>query len=66
MNDTPATSPEDGAARARQCWCVISHPVTDEERAELAKALDYAREIGDAEALPLLLLRLTGPCPARS
>ncbi|MCX4858305.1 hypothetical protein OG426_30560 [Streptomyces canus] len=66
MNTTPTTPPEDGAAPARQCWCVINHPVTDEERAELANAIDYARDIGDLEALPLLLARLTGPCPARS
>jgi len=66
VNTTPATPSEDGAAPVRQCWCVINHPVTDEERAELAKAFEYAREVGDAAALPLLLARLTGPCPARS
>ncbi|WP_327349638.1 hypothetical protein OG772_20360 [Streptomyces sp. NBC_01321] len=50
----------------RQCWCVINHPVTEQQRAELNEAITYARRIGDAAALPLLLARLTGPCPARA
>lgn len=65
MDATPA-APEDSPAPARTCWCVINHPVTQGERAELVKAIDYARAIGDVAALPLLLARLTGPCPARS
>ncbi|WP_127356478.1 hypothetical protein [Actinacidiphila soli] len=63
---TPAAEPKAAPAPARQCWCVINHPVTDAQRAELGEAVTYARNIGDLEALPLLLARLTGPCPART
>lgn len=61
-----APEPEEAPAPARQCWCVIAHPVTDAERAELRESIAYARRIGDTAALPLLLARLTGPCPART
>jgi hypothetical protein len=63
VNTTPTEGDHDPA---RECWCVINHPVTDKERAELSEAIAYAREVGDLQALPLLLARLTGPCPARS
>ncbi|MGW3827816.1 hypothetical protein ACWEAF_37515 [Streptomyces sp. NPDC005071] len=67
MDTVPeAPEPQAAPAPARQCWCVINHPVTDAQRAELGEAIDYARRIGDAAALPLLIARLTGPCPART
>ncbi|MDX2849268.1 hypothetical protein PV342_12515 [Streptomyces sp. PA03-3a] len=59
MTDTPAPA-------AAACFCVIAHPTTPEERDEVSKALAYARQIGDVEALPLLVARLTGSCPARA
>nr|WTB35218.1 hypothetical protein OG781_42315 [Streptomyces sp. NBC_00830] len=61
-----APEPKAAPAPARQCWCVINHPVTAAQRAELGEAIGYARDIGDLEALPLLIARLTGPCPART
>ncbi|MFC0041030.1 hypothetical protein [Actinomadura rayongensis] len=48
----------------RRCWCVINHPQTPAERAEVAASLNLAREIGDLNAIRLHLLMLTGPCPA--
>lgn len=67
MDTVPeAPKPQAEPAPARQCWCFIAHPVTDAERAELDEAITYARDIGDAAALPLLIARLTGPCPART
>lgn len=47
------------------CHHVIAHWVTDAERQQINEAIAYAREIGDLEALPLLLLRLTQHCDAR-
>ncbi|MET9089417.1 hypothetical protein ABZX77_47460 [Streptomyces sp. NPDC004237] len=47
------------------CYHVIAHWVTDDERQKITDAIDYARRVGDLEALPLLLLRLTAPCSAR-
>ncbi|MFF4504856.1 hypothetical protein [Streptomyces sp. NPDC001401] len=64
MTDTqpqPQASPP-----AAACFCVIAHAVTAADRERIRNAIDYAREVGDLEALPLLLLQLTGPCPARA
>ncbi|MCX3059579.1 hypothetical protein [Streptomyces beihaiensis] len=47
------------------CHHVIAHWVTDEDRQQINHAVAYAREIGDIQALPLLLARLTQPCNAR-
>ncbi|MFE2578841.1 hypothetical protein [Streptomyces sp. NPDC059378] len=57
--------PEAQTAPARKCHCVINHPVTDEERAELDEAFGCARAVGDSLGLLLLVARLAGPCPAR-
>ncbi|MFB7442885.1 hypothetical protein ACFC01_32030 [Streptomyces mirabilis] len=53
-------------APAAACFCVIAHAVTPADRERISKSIDYAREIGDLQALPLLLLQLTGRCPARA
>lgn len=50
---------------ASACHHVIAHWVTDEERQQIADAIDYARKVNDLTALPLLLARLTQPCIAR-
>lgn len=50
---------------APTCHHVIAHWVTDDERQQITEAIAYARTIGDLEALPLLLARLTQPCDAR-
>ncbi|GAB2714627.1 hypothetical protein [Streptomyces bullii] len=47
------------------CHHVIAHWVTDEDKRQITDAIAYARQIGDVEALPLLLARLTQPCEAR-
>ncbi|EST24364.1 hypothetical protein [Streptomyces roseochromogenus] len=47
------------------CHHVIAHWVTDEDQQQINEAIAYARQIGDLEALPLLLARLTQPCDAR-
>ena len=47
------------------CHHVIAHWVTSADRQQITDAIDYAREIGDLQALPLLLARLTDPCEAR-
>ncbi|MFF3848018.1 hypothetical protein [Streptomyces sp. NPDC002328] len=54
------------AAPARTCHHVIAHWTTDEERQQLVAALAYARDVGDAQALPLLIAQLTQPCDART
>lgn len=62
-----ATSPEQQPEppTTTTCWCVIAHAITPAQRAEVGEAIDYARSIGDVAALPLLIARLTGSCPAR-
>ncbi len=47
------------------CHCLIRHPFTDQERAEVAQALEYARAIGDPTGIMLALAQLTGACPAK-
>ncbi|QIJ62570.1 hypothetical protein [Streptomyces sp. JB150] len=47
------------------CHHVIAHWVTDDERKQINDAIDYARQVGDLQALPLLLAQLTEPCDAR-
>ncbi|MFE6362948.1 hypothetical protein ACFVP3_23490 [Streptomyces sp. NPDC057806] len=47
------------------CHHVIAHWVTDDDRQQINDAIVYARDVGDMEALPLLLARLTQPCDAR-
>lgn len=59
----PANPPE--ATPTKPCWCFIAHAVTAAQRAEVSEAIAYARSIGDMAAVPLLLARLTGDCPAR-
>ncbi|MCZ1001205.1 hypothetical protein O1M63_29130 [Streptomyces mirabilis] len=53
-------------APAAACFCVIAHAVTPADRERISKSIDYARKVGDLQALPLLLLQLTGRCPARA
>ncbi|WP_242884008.1 hypothetical protein [Actinomadura litoris] len=48
----------------RACWCVINHPQTAAERAEVVASLNFARRIGDHSAIWLCTAMLTGPCPA--
>lgn len=50
----------------RACNHVIAHWTTQEERKQISDAIAHARQIGDLEALPLLLARLTQPCDART
>ncbi|MGW1291152.1 hypothetical protein ACWD4N_48405 [Streptomyces sp. NPDC002586] len=56
---------ETRAIRMPQCPHVIAHWVTGEDHEQITAAIDYARGISDAAALPLLLARLTQPCQAR-
>jgi hypothetical protein len=44
------------------CWCIVAHPTTAQDREAVNEAFRYARGIGDVEAFPLLLLQLTGHC----
>jgi hypothetical protein len=53
------------AAAIPQCHHVIAHWVTAKDLEQINGAIDYAREIGDTAALPLLLAQLTLPCQAR-
>jgi hypothetical protein len=59
----PEQQPEPPTTKT--CWCVIAHAITPAQRDEVNDAIAYARSIGDMAALPLLLARLTGSCPAR-
>ena len=47
------------------CHHVIAHWVTDADRQQITDAIAYARQVGDLQALPLLLAQLTQPCEAR-
>jgi hypothetical protein len=47
------------------CHHVIAHWVTDDDKRQITDAIAYARGVGDLQALPLLLARLTQPCDAR-
>lgn len=49
------------------CYCVMKHPVNEEERQQLVEEIRHARETGDMLALGLVLARLSGAadCPAR-
>lgn len=60
----PDNQPEPRAP-AVTCFCVIAHAITPADRERISESIRYAREIGDLQALPLLLLQLTGSCPAR-
>lgn len=60
-NDTPAND-----TPAAVCFCLIAHAVTPDDRERISEAIAYARDIGDLQALPLLLAQLAGPCPARA
>lgn len=48
-----------------KCRCIIWHAVTPDERALVADRIDYARKVGDVQALPLLVAHLSG-CPDQS
>ncbi|WND33986.1 hypothetical protein RI578_06615 [Streptomyces sp. BB1-1-1] len=50
----------------RACHHVIAHWTDQEERKQITDAIAYARQVGDLQALPLLLARLTQPCDARN
>lgn len=65
MNDPP-TAPAPGPAP--ECRCVIHHAITPDDKAEVKEQIDYHRSLpGTAgmRAVPLLLVRLNGHCPAR-
>ncbi|QKV90383.1 hypothetical protein HUT19_41120 [Streptomyces sp. NA02950] len=46
------------------CRCVIAHPTTPSEAADVVEGIRYARQVGDGTGLLLGLARLLGPCPA--
>ncbi|GAA2154039.1 hypothetical protein GCM10009760_52530 [Kitasatospora kazusensis] len=58
----------DPTTPARRCHCVIAHPTTDAERAEIVDAITEARRINDSRGLLINLARLTGArtCPANA
>ena len=55
--DTPAHRQTQAA-----CRHLIHCAVDATTRSQVATALDYARTVGDADAIRLLLAQLTGPC----
>ncbi|WP_033819769.1 hypothetical protein [Kitasatospora sp. MBT63] len=54
--------------QARRCHCLVAHPTTDAERAEIVNAITEARRINDSGGLLINLARLTGAgtCPANA
>lgn len=55
--DTPAhRDAQDG------CRHVVACAVDSGTRRRVSEGLEYARRVGDAPAIPLLLAQLTGPC----
>ncbi|MDX3020109.1 hypothetical protein [Streptomyces acidiscabies] len=61
----PSTSNRQTTMSDTTCNHVIAHWVTEDDRQQITGAIAYARNVGDLEALPLLIARLTGSCEAR-
>lgn len=49
-------------AAQHACRHVIACAVDGDTRQAVIRDIEYARAVGDAGALPLLITRLTGPC----
>jgi len=47
------------------CHCFIRHAISQAERKEVAKQLEYARKLGDTNGIIIAMAMLTGQCPAR-
>ncbi|WP_433145010.1 hypothetical protein ACQPZ8_01290 [Actinomadura nitritigenes] len=67
MTEPPPSdgTPEERTGVPTRCYCLFNHAITEQERAEVRKQIDYARRIGDTRGLLVHLTRLTGECPAR-
>lgn len=62
MSEEPTEAGQDNAPA--ECWCIIHHPQTEEQRKAVQDALDNARATGDLNGVMLAIAQLTGPCPA--
>jgi hypothetical protein len=49
----------------KRCHCLVRHPQTPQERAQVVEALRRARELGDTRGTMLAVWALSGRCPAR-
>lgn len=60
----PHTAQTGESRQPDACRCFFAHPQNDSQRAEIASALDAARQAGDAVGTLIGLAQL-GPCPVR-
>ena len=42
----------------KECFHIVRHSNTPEDREKVVEMIEYARRIGDMQALPILLLQL--------
>ncbi len=47
--------------RQRECYHIIRHAITPDERKQASEALEYARQVKDSQGIMLALARLS-PC----
>jgi hypothetical protein len=61
----PDHTPQATTVPVPQCQHIFNHWITDEQRAKVVEALEYARHVHDAQGIEVALVRLTQPCSFR-